>query len=73
MSSASAVAQKKRWNAPKIKTLTAEDVEKYSIFDVVMPLPGTDVAFPGGELGEKYRAFLKADGLDPDNFVRKQK
>jgi len=38
-----------------------------------MPLPGKDVAFPGGNLGDKYREFLLADGLDPDNFVRKQK
>lgn len=38
-----------------------------------MPLPGTDVAYPGGKLGEKYREFLLADGLDPDNWVRKQR
>jgi tRNA pseudouridine13 synthase len=53
--------------------LTAEDLEKYSIFDVIMPLPGTDVAYPGGDLGEKYREFLRMDGLDPDDFVRKQR
>lgn len=56
-----------------MKTLTEEDVDKYSIFDVIMPLPGKDVAYPGGALGEKYREFLKLDGLDPDNLVRKQK
>jgi len=38
-----------------------------------MPLPGTDVAYPGGTLGEKYRQFLRMDGLDPDNWVRKQR
>ena len=58
---------------PKVKTLTTEDCEKHSIFDVVMPLPGKDVAFPGGELGEKYREYLRRDGLDPDNFHRRQK
>ena len=31
------------------------------------------VDFPGGALGERYREFLRRDGLDPDNFVRKQK
>lgn len=56
-----------------MKTLTEADVDKYSIFDVIMPLPGRDVAFPGGKLGERYREFLQADGLDPDNFSRKQK
>lgn len=53
--------------------MTEEDVDKYSIFDVIMPLPGRDVAYPGGALGERYREFLRTDGLDPDNFVRKQK
>ncbi len=64
---------RKPWSPPRIKTLTEEDLEKYSIFDVIMPLPGTDVAYPGGMLGEKYREFLRADGLDPDNFTRKQR
>ena len=38
-----------------------------------MPLPGTDVSLPGGPLGARYRDFLVADGVDPDNFHRKQK
>jgi tRNA pseudouridine13 synthase len=57
----------------QVKVLTEKDLKKYSIFDVLMPLPGHDVAYPGGELGEMYREFLKMDGLDPDNWVRKQK
>ncbi|KAK2466288.1 hypothetical protein APHAL10511_001930 [Amanita phalloides] len=64
---------RRRWSPPRIKSLTEEDLGKYSIFDVIMPLPGTDVAYPGGALGEKYREFLLLDGLDPDNFNRKQK
>ncbi|KAF8640001.1 hypothetical protein AX17_001247 [Amanita inopinata Kibby_2008] len=68
-------SQKSRrpWVPPRVKTLTEEDVKNYTIFDVIMPLPGTDVAYPGGELGEMYCEFLRMDGLDPDNFVRKQK
>jgi tRNA pseudouridine13 synthase len=38
-----------------------------------MPLPGNDVAVPGGALGEKYREYLLRDGLDPNNFQRGQK
>ena len=57
----------------RVKTLTEEDLDKYSIWDVVMPLPGQDVAYPGGLLGERYKEFLRVDGLDPDNFVRKQR
>ncbi|KAJ3566416.1 hypothetical protein NP233_g7023 [Leucocoprinus birnbaumii] len=64
---------RKPYVAPRVKTLTEEDLDNYTIFDVIMPLPGTDVAYPGGKLGERYREFLRIDGLDPDNFVRKQK
>ena len=64
---------KKPWEAPKVKELTAADVDRYTIFDVVMPLPGRDVSFPGGKLGERYRQFLIEDGLNPDDFSRKQK
>ncbi|KAH7929415.1 tRNA pseudouridine synthase D [Leucogyrophana mollusca] len=66
-------AAKAAWVPPSVKTLTEEDADKYSIFDVIMPLPGRDVAYPGGKLGERYREFLILDGLDPDNFIRKQK
>jgi len=64
---------KKPWVAPKVKTLIEGDLDKHTIFDVIMPLPGIDVAFPGGTLGDRYREFLTADGLDPNNFHRKQK
>ncbi|KAL5527594.1 hypothetical protein ACEPAG_6395 [Sanghuangporus baumii] len=64
---------KRPWVAPRVKTLTEEDVDKYTIFDVLMPLPGKDVAYPGGALGERYREFLRMDGLDPDNLSSKHK
>ncbi|KAL5487840.1 PUS7 [Sanghuangporus weigelae] len=64
---------KRPWVAPRVKTLTEEDVDKYTIFDVLMPLPGKDVAYPGGALGERYRDFLRMDGLDPDNLSSKHK
>jgi tRNA pseudouridine13 synthase len=64
---------RKPYRAPRVRSLTEEDLHKFTIFDVIMPLPGTDVAYPGGKLGEKYREFLRMDGLDPENFVRKQR
>jgi tRNA pseudouridine13 synthase len=64
---------KKPWKAPEVKTLTAEDIDKYTIFDVIMPLPGRDVDYPGGALGERYQQLVKADGLDPANWSRPQK
>ena len=64
---------RKPYVAPRVRTLTEDDLDNYTISDVIMPLPGTDVAYPGGKLGERYREFLLMDGLDPDNFVRKQR
>ncbi|KAH8118315.1 tRNA pseudouridine synthase D [Phellopilus nigrolimitatus] len=64
---------KRTWVAPRVKILNEEDVDKYTIFDVLIPLPGKDVAYPGGALGERYRKFLKLDGLDPDNLSSKHK
>ena len=64
---------RKPWKAPDVKVLRSTDLHAYSILDVVMPLPGKDVAYPGGALGDKYRAFLLEDGLNPDDLDRKQK
>ena len=50
--------------------LTEENAQQYSIFDVIMPMPGRDVVYPGGDLGAMYRHFLIMDGLDPDNLTR---
>lgn len=66
-------SDRKTWQPPQVKVLGADVLDKYTIFDVIMPLPGTDVAYPEGPLGEKYREFLRLDGLDPDNFQRKQR
>ena len=64
---------KRPWVAPRVKVLTEEDVGEHTIFDVLMPLPGKDVAYPGGFLGERYREFLRMDGLDPDSLSSKHK
>ncbi|GJJ07479.1 hypothetical protein Clacol_001681 [Clathrus columnatus] len=68
-----AKSRRKGYVPPRVKALQAEDLSKYTMFDIIMPLPGTDVAYPEGSLGEKYREFLRKDGLDPDDFHRKQK
>ena len=64
---------RKPWEPPRVKVLTEADLDAHTIFDVIMPLPGRDVSFPGSTLGERYKEFLRADGLDPSNFERKQK
>ncbi|XP_076590186.1 pseudouridylate synthase 7 homolog isoform X1 [Chaetodon auriga] len=53
--------------------LSAEEAEKCSIHDVVMPLPGFDVIYPSHHVGKGYRELLSADGLDIDNMRHKVK
>lgn len=48
-----------------------EDVNNYSIHDVVMPLPGFDVIYPKHKISEAYREMLTADNLDIDNMRHK--
>ncbi|XP_067292574.1 pseudouridylate synthase 7 homolog isoform X1 [Pseudorasbora parva] len=51
--------------------LSADEAEKLSIHDVVMPLPGFDVIYPTHSVGAGYRAMLSADDLDIDNMRHK--
>ncbi|XP_051979404.1 pseudouridylate synthase 7 homolog [Xyrauchen texanus] len=51
--------------------LSAEEAEKHSIHDVVMPLPGFDVIYPTHSVGEGYRQMMTADHLDIDNMRHK--
>lgn len=58
---------------PKVKVLTEEDVSQYTIYDVVLPLPGYSVAYPAGTIGDLYKKMLEADGLDINKLFRPQK
>lgn len=49
------------------------DAKTYTIFDVVLPLPGYAVTYPEGSLGERYREIMRSDKIDPDDLFRKQK
>ncbi|KAB5565785.1 hypothetical protein PHYPO_G00245480 [Pangasianodon hypophthalmus] len=51
--------------------LSAEEVDKHSIHDIVMPLPGFDVIYPTHKVGKGYRDMLAADNLDIDNMRHK--
>lgn len=50
---------------PFIHFVTKEDIvqNKYTIKDLVMPLPGSEVIFPKNEVGIWYSDFLQMDGL----------
>ncbi|GAA5980746.1 hypothetical protein JCM10908_001762 [Rhodotorula pacifica] len=62
-------------SVPKVHALTAEDIQsgKYTINDVVLPMPGFAVQYPAGQLGEVYRRVIREDGINPDDMWRKQK
>ncbi|CAH2107856.1 unnamed protein product [Euphydryas editha] len=50
-----------------VKVLTQEDVDsgKYTIFDIVLPLPGHSVKYPPN-MKEYYQELLEKDGLKMD-------
>ncbi|CAN3367649.1 multisubstrate pseudouridine synthase 7 [Diutina catenulata] len=57
-----------------VRHLSAADIAsgKYSIYDVILPTPGFKIEYPTKML-ETYKEVMAADGLDPENMVRKVK
>lgn len=55
--------------------LTEETVGKYTIYDVVMPLPGYDIKAPGGAVGQIYQDLVEQEFqlMDKDCFSPKTK
>lgn len=67
---------KKTWESSsdqEVKELAEEDLPNYTIHDVVLPLPGFNVDYPGGTIKELYEKILKADGLDMHRMRREQR
>ncbi|KAJ3012435.1 hypothetical protein HKX48_006283 [Thoreauomyces humboldtii] len=50
---------------------TEEDCAKYTMADVVLPLPGFQVMYPKNSMGERYVSYMAEHGLDPHNMTRK--
>lgn len=55
---------------PKIKSLTAEDLPNYTIFDVLIPIQGTQIMIPESYIKEFYNKLLVEQGIDPDCFLK---
>lgn len=62
----------------RARALTAEEAAsgKYSIFDLVLPLPGFDVVYPSNEIGAFYTEYMGSEAggkLNPRDMRRKWK
>lgn len=62
----------------RARALTADEAAsgKYSIFDVVLPLPGFDVLYPANAMTDFYKQFMGSEqggGLDPFDMRRQWK
>jgi tRNA pseudouridine13 synthase len=53
-----------------VKIVQESDLNNYTIYDVVLPLPGHSVTYPSNSIGESYKSFMLKDGFDPDNMKR---
>ncbi|XP_072025722.1 pseudouridylate synthase 7 homolog isoform X2 [Amphiura filiformis] len=53
-----------------IKTayITEENKSEYSIYDVVLPLPGFGIKYPTNEVGEWYKSMMAEHGIDSDKL-----
>uniref|UniRef100_A0AAV1U4N9 TRUD domain-containing protein n=1 Tax=Peronospora matthiolae TaxID=2874970 RepID=A0AAV1U4N9_9STRA len=54
----------KRQPVQETVELTEDNVDQYSIEDVVLPLPGHAIKYPTNEIGTAYRKMLTTDGID---------
>ncbi|TYZ66296.1 hypothetical protein PybrP1_010382 [[Pythium] brassicae (nom. inval.)] len=50
--------------------VTAENIAQFSVYDVVLPLPGYDIAYPENGLRARYEEILAADGVDFESLQR---
>lgn len=62
----------------RARALTAAEASsgQYTIFDIVLPLPGFDVIYPPNKMTEFYKELMaspRGGGLDPFNMRRKWK
>lgn len=60
-------------NRQEVKILTADDLENYTIYDLVLPLPGFDVKYPNNEVKSWYKELLEEVGLSLEMTKQKVK
>jgi len=55
-------------NKEKPDIITSNNIDKYTIYDVVLPMPGHDIIYPDNEIKEYYEDLLKKDGINPKDM-----
>ncbi|KAJ2592402.1 multisubstrate pseudouridine synthase 7 [Coemansia sp. RSA 1797] len=50
--------------------VTEENASDYSIYDVVLPLPGWDVRYPEHQVKNVYEELMAKDGLSPSGLAK---
>uniref|UniRef100_A0A146L3C1 Pseudouridylate synthase 7 n=1 Tax=Lygus hesperus TaxID=30085 RepID=A0A146L3C1_LYGHE len=57
----------------KVRKLTEEELDKTPLSEVVYPLPGNDVEFPGNVIEKWYFEVMEEDGITMDTFINSKK
>ena len=62
----------------RARSLSKEEAEsgKFTVFDIVLPLPGFDIIYPVNKIGDYYKEFMASErggGLDPSDMRRSWK
>jgi tRNA pseudouridine13 synthase len=55
-------------NQREVIFIDKNNIHKYSIYDVVLPLPGCNITYPANEVADWYKDLLLADGLLEKDF-----
>lgn len=57
----------------EVETISEENLTKYTVFDVVYPLPGCNIRYPENEFGQWYTDLLAKDNLTSEKLLKKNK
>ncbi|KAF6211438.1 hypothetical protein GE061_011950 [Apolygus lucorum] len=57
----------------KVRKLTEEELENTPLSQVVYPMPGNDVEFPGNVTEKWYYEVMEEDGITMDTFINSKK
>lgn len=60
-------------NQRKVIFVDESNIDKYTINDVLLPLPGYDISYPSNEVAGWYTELLAVDGLSEMDFKRSVK